>query len=106
MRNFLGKWRGSCQRRRTKVCRCLCSSDNDVDIESQRIGAADPPRARVEQEHAHEMFINVVRPAILYITPGKALGAAYPRSIRAMTKVDAPYAGMVRYFVKEFQISL
>jgi hypothetical protein len=26
--------------------------------------------------------------------------------IRAMTKVDAPYAGMVRYFAKEFQISL
>ena len=24
--------------------------------------------------------------------------------IRAMTKVDAPYAGMVRYFVKEFQL--
>ena len=26
--------------------------------------------------------------------------------IRAMTKIDAPYAGMVRYFAKEFQISL
>lgn len=26
--------------------------------------------------------------------------------IRAMTKVDAPYAGMVRYFVKEFQITV
>lgn len=26
--------------------------------------------------------------------------------IRAMTQVDAPYAGMVRYFVKEFQIAL
>jgi len=26
--------------------------------------------------------------------------------IRAMTKVDAPYAGMVRYFVKEFQLTL
>jgi hypothetical protein len=26
--------------------------------------------------------------------------------IRAMTKVDAPYAGMVRYFVKEFQLSV
>ena len=26
--------------------------------------------------------------------------------IRAMTKVDAPYAGMVRYFLKEFQINL
>lgn len=26
--------------------------------------------------------------------------------IKAMTKVDAPYAGMVRYFAKEFQITL
>lgn len=26
--------------------------------------------------------------------------------ITAMTKVDAPYAGMVRYFVKEFQLTL
>lgn len=26
--------------------------------------------------------------------------------IRAMTKVDAPYAGMVRYFVKEFALSV
>ena len=26
--------------------------------------------------------------------------------IKAMTKVDAPYAGMVRYFVKEFQLTL
>lgn len=26
--------------------------------------------------------------------------------IKAMTKVDAPYAGMVRYFVKEFQITV
>jgi hypothetical protein len=26
--------------------------------------------------------------------------------IRAMTKIDAPYAGMVRYFVKEFQINV
>jgi hypothetical protein len=26
--------------------------------------------------------------------------------IRAMTQVDAPYAGMVRYFVKEFQLTL
>ena len=26
--------------------------------------------------------------------------------IRAMTKVDAPYAGMVRYFAREFQLSL
>ena len=26
--------------------------------------------------------------------------------IRAMTKVDAPYAGMVRYFVKEFQLTV
>ena len=26
--------------------------------------------------------------------------------IRAMTNVDAPYAGMVRYFAKEFQLSL
>jgi len=26
--------------------------------------------------------------------------------IRAMTTIDAPYAGMVRYFVKEFQIGL
>jgi hypothetical protein len=26
--------------------------------------------------------------------------------IKAMTKVDAPYAGMVRYFVKEFQLTV
>lgn len=26
--------------------------------------------------------------------------------IRAMTKVDAPYAGMVRYFVKQFQLAV
>jgi len=26
--------------------------------------------------------------------------------IRAMTKIDAPYAGMVRYFVKEFQLTV
>ena len=26
--------------------------------------------------------------------------------IRAMTRIDAPYAGMVRYFVKEFQIAV
>ena len=26
--------------------------------------------------------------------------------IRAMTMVDAPYAGMVRYFVKEFQLNV
>ena len=26
--------------------------------------------------------------------------------IKAMTKVDAPYAGMVRYFVKEFGLSI
>jgi hypothetical protein len=26
--------------------------------------------------------------------------------IKAMTKVDVPYAGMVRYFVKEFQLTL
>ena len=26
--------------------------------------------------------------------------------IKAMTKVDAPYAGMVRYFVKEFQLAI
>ena len=26
--------------------------------------------------------------------------------MKAMTKVDAPYAGMVRYFVKEFQLTL
>ena len=26
--------------------------------------------------------------------------------IRAMTKVDAPYAGMVRYFVKDFALNI
>lgn len=35
-----------------------------------------------------------------------ALQQQIRNQIRAMTKVDAPYAGMVRYFVKEFQINV
>ena len=35
-----------------------------------------------------------------------ALQATIRSHIKNMTKADAPYAGMVRYFVKEFQINL
>ena len=48
----------------------------------------------------------LLKDALAALAADPALQQRIRDRIKAMTKVDSPYAGMVRYFVKEFQLTL
>jgi hypothetical protein len=71
-KNFLGKSRVLADGMNESVSMHVVS-DNDVDMRGDEKGAARGQRARGERRTCARMFKNVVRVAILFITPGKAL---------------------------------